>query len=96
MQNDDGKTKKEYEYTRATKDYVAWHVTDTRDGSKRSHTSLIFTGRTFLSAVDVAERRNLIYTFKSLLRRDPKGRLLAGIYFNVQPVCIFKVQDFTI
>jgi hypothetical protein len=85
MQSDDGRAKKEYEYTMATPEYVSWRVINTKQGIGETHTSLIFTGRPFLNAVDVAERRNLIYNFKSLLRRDPKGRLLAGLYFKVNP-----------
>ncbi|CAG7732267.1 unnamed protein product [Allacma fusca] len=83
VQSDDGRAKKEYEYTMATPEYVSWHVMSTKQGIRETHTSLVFTGRPFLSAVDVAERRNLIYNFKSLLRRDPKGRLIAGLYFKV-------------
>lgn len=45
---------------------------------------MIFVDRPYLTAVDVTERRNLVYNFRSLLSRDPKGHLIAGIYFKVK------------
>lgn len=49
-----------------------------------THTSLIYVARPYLTAVDVTERRNLVYDFRSLVARDTKGRLLAGLYFKLQ------------
>lgn len=40
----------------------------------------------FLSPVDCTERRNLVYNFKSLLKRDEKGNVVAGIYFALKPI----------
>lgn len=40
----------------------------------------------FLSPVDCTERRNLVYNFKSLLKRDVNGHVFAGIYFAVKPI----------
>lgn len=40
--------------------------------------------REYLTAVDVTERRNLVYNFRSLLSRDPKGNLIAGLYFKLK------------
>jgi hypothetical protein len=69
-------------------DYVAWMGTDYRRGSAESYTNLVFVGKPFLSAVDVAERRNLVYEFKSVVKRDPKGKLLAGLYFVLDKVSL--------
>ncbi|KAI4456228.1 pasiflora 1 isoform a-related [Holotrichia oblita] len=44
------------------------------------------------TAIDVTERRNLVYNFRSLLSRDTKGHLIAGIYFKVKD----NSDDFTI
>lgn len=35
----------------------------------------------YRTAVDVTVRRNLVYDFRSLLARDSKGRVTAGLYF---------------
>lgn len=45
-----------------------------------------------MTAVDVTERRNLVYNFRSLLSRDPKGHLIAGLYFKVKE----QTEEFTI
>ena len=72
-----------------TPNYISWSVTETKKGIREAHTSLIFSGRGFKSAVEVAERRNLAYEFKSVLRRDPKGNILAGLYF-----CVVSVNNY--
>jgi hypothetical protein len=77
----EGSARKEYEYVMSAPGYVAWMGTDYRKGASESYTNLVFVGKPFLSAVDVAERRNLVYEFKSVVKRDPKGKLLAGLYF---------------
>lgn len=90
VQEDNGKKKKEYEYTVTSPDYLSWSVTETKADYQSGWTNLIFVGRPFLSGVDFAERRNLIYDFKSILQRDCKGQLLAGMYFSTNPVSILK------
>jgi len=88
VKSDDGRVKKIYDYSLLTADYVGWDVKSVKaNGDKTLHTSLIFIGGKFLSAVEISERRNLIYDFKSLLRRDPKGRVVAGLYFSIAKVC---------
>lgn len=65
--------------------YVAWNVTtQPKDGPTTHHVSLIHVARPFLSHVDVAERRNLAYPFKSLVARDPSGALTCGLYFPLR------------
>lgn len=44
---------------------------------------LIYVDRPYQTAIDVTVRRNLVYDFRSLLSRDAKGRVFAGIYFPV-------------
>lgn len=46
-------------------------------------TLLLF--QAFLSPVDCTERRNLVYNFKSLLKRDARGNVIAGLYFGLKP-----------
>ena len=43
--------------------------------------NLIYVGVPYLAPVDVTERRNLVYEFKSLIGRTVKGNLTAGVYF---------------
>lgn len=45
-----------------------------------------------MTAVDVTERRNLAYNFRSLLSRDQKGHLIAGVYFKV----LMNNDEFTV
>jgi hypothetical protein len=84
-QGDDQRVRKEYEYTWMDQNYIGWSATETKKGIQECYTSLIYVRSAFLSAIDVAERRNLVYDFKSILRRDPKGNILAGLYFAVNP-----------
>ncbi|KAK3874757.1 hypothetical protein Pcinc_020321 [Petrolisthes cinctipes] len=65
--------------------YVTWNVTtQPKDGPATHHVSLIHVARPFLSHVDVAERRNLAYPFKTLVARDPSGVLTCGLYFPLR------------
>ncbi|XP_075210543.1 uncharacterized protein LOC142317887 [Lycorma delicatula] len=84
-QSKEGDSKKDYNYSFApSKKYVIWRVREKRGLSpeKMSH-SVIYIERPFKNAVNVAERRNLVYNFRSLLQRDTKGHLTAGIYFPI-------------
>lgn len=45
--------------------------------------SLVYVHKPYYTAVDVTVRRNLVYNFRSLLARDTKGQVLAGLYFLV-------------
>lgn len=86
---------KEYNYSLVPDDnnYVEWReITTTPNGKQKEFISIIYTGKKYLTAVDVTERRNLVYNFKSLLSRDQKGNLIAGIYFKV----LMNSEEFTI
>lgn len=72
--------------------FVEWKERTNAKGSQKSFTGLIYVGKPFMTAIDVTERRNLVYNFRSLLSRDQKGHLLAGVYFKVQ----MNVDEFTI
>ncbi|XP_073962148.1 uncharacterized protein [Choristoneura fumiferana] len=76
---------KEYSYAFSPHNtsYVEWREQTTRDGSVKRQTSLVFAARPYLDGVNVTERRNLVYNFRSLLSRDQKGHLTAGLYFPV-------------
>merc|ERR1712179_400821 len=50
--------------------YVAWYVTEEHLGQKKDHINLILVDKPFVSSLDVAERRNLVFPFKTLLARD--------------------------
>lgn len=86
MQSDEPNNKKEYNYqiTSANDKFVEWNIRTTRNAIQEHSTSLIYISRPYLSATDVTERRNLVYNFRSLLSRDTKGHLRAGVYFKVK------------
>ncbi|XP_046753162.1 uncharacterized protein LOC124416276, partial [Diprion similis] len=97
-QSEEPNCKKEYNYTLCTKDsdYVEWHERENRPGvQERTQVALIYVARPYLTAIDVTERRNLVYNFRSLLARDTKGHVTAGIYFPVT-IEINKTHSFTI
>lgn len=96
-QSDEPNCKKEYNYFLCPddSDYVEWHERETRPGAlERTQIALIYVARPYLTAIDVTERRNLVYNFRSLLARDTKGHVTAGIYFNA--VLDMNAQTFTI
>ncbi|XP_050580363.1 uncharacterized protein LOC126917501, partial [Bombus affinis] len=98
IQSDEPDCKKEYNYFLCTNDpdYIEWHERKTRSGTlERTQVALIYVARPYLTAIDVTERRNLVYNFRSLLARDTKGHVTAGIYFPVV-LDINNAQTFSI
>ncbi|XP_029156533.1 uncharacterized protein LOC114929227 [Nylanderia fulva] len=96
-QSDEPTCKKEYHYCLCTNDpdYVEWHEKRTQPGAlERTQVALIYVARPYLTAIDVTERRNLVYNRRSLLARDTKGHVTAGIYFSVMDMN--EAQTFTI
>lgn len=97
-QSDDPTCKKEYNYCLCADDpdYVEWHERKTGPGAlERTQVALIYVARPYLTAIDVTERRNLVYNQRSLLARDTKGHVTAGIYFPVV-LDMDNMQTFTI
>lgn len=94
IQSEENNIRKEYNYELSPLNdkFVEWKEKTTRNGIQECFTGLIYVARPYLTAVDVTERRNLVYNFRSLLSRDQKGHLVAGIYFKVKENC----DDFTI
>ncbi|CAK1555532.1 unnamed protein product [Leptosia nina] len=84
-QSDEPLCRKEYEYSFNPQNpsYVEWHERETRGPNVKYQTSLVYVARPYLDGVNVTERRNLVYNFRSLLARDQKGHLKAGLYFPV-------------
>lgn len=78
-------TVKEYSYQlNQRKNYIKWNVTVTKPGkTPAKHESLIYVDLPYLSKESVSERRNLVFPFKSWVKRDMKGRIPAGVYFNI-------------
>lgn len=93
IQSEDNDIRKEYNYqfTPHTH-FVEWKEKTTRKGKEETFVGIIYVGRPYLTAVDVTERRNLVYRFRSLLSRDQKGDLIAGIYFKL----LMNGDEFTI
>lgn len=74
-----------YSFSKINGMFVDWSERNTNgDGIVKYGTHLIFVERPYLTAIDVTERRNLVYNFRSLLSRNPKGHLIAGIYFKIK------------
>ncbi|XP_012227310.1 uncharacterized protein, partial [Linepithema humile] len=97
-QSDEPTCKKEYNYCLCANDpdYVEWHERKTRrPGALEMQVALIYVARPYLTAIDVTERRNLVYNHRSLLARDTKGHVTAGIYFPVV-LDMNNTQTFTI
>lgn len=85
MQSDEPHVRKEYCYTFAeNSDYIKWTDRETRQGIETTSRSVIYIARPYVTPVHVTERRNLVYNFRSLLARNTKGHLIAGLYFPVK------------
>ncbi|XP_068213580.1 uncharacterized protein [Palaemon carinicauda] len=75
----------QYRYLPGSSTVIAWTSREERPGKPDVVThNRIHPRKPFLSCVDVVERRNLVYGFKSLLGRDAKGQLKWGLYFPVR------------
>ncbi|XP_063386682.1 uncharacterized protein LOC134672654 [Cydia fagiglandana] len=92
-QSDEPHCRKDYNYqfNLQNPNYVEWHERETRGDKTKAQVSLMYVAKPYLTAVEVTEKRNLVWDLRSLLARDPKGRLTAGIYFPLKP----KTQEFT-
>lgn len=79
MQSDEPELKKEYCYSLTeNNDYVAWRERETRNGVESISVSPVYVARPYLTAINVTERRNLVYNFRAWVACDTKGHLLAG------------------
>lgn len=77
--------RKDYHYVFTENcDYVAWKERETRAGVTTNSESVIYVARPYLTPVNITERRNLVYNFRSWVARDTKGHLLAGMYFPLK------------
>lgn len=74
-----------YNFPSNSSSYVVWEVEERRGGKSKFTRSLVHVSRPYLSGVDVTERRNLAYPFKTLLGRDAAGKFTAGFYFVIKP-----------
>lgn len=95
-QSDEPECKKEYNYSlcQNDNDYVEWHERQTRPGAlEQTQVALIYVARPYLTAIDVTERRNLVYNYRSLVSRDTKGHVTAALYFSLG---LDNIQTFTI
>lgn len=72
-----------YKFNAMNDDFVEWSERTTRGDQHNHEISLIYIKHPYRTAIDVTVRRNLVYNFRSLLSRDAKGRVCAGIYFPV-------------
>ncbi|XP_030375622.1 uncharacterized protein LOC115624913, partial [Scaptodrosophila lebanonensis] len=70
-----------YSYSSYSEKFVEWKEREIRGDEANFKTSLVYVAQEYMTAIDVTVRRNLVYNFRSLLSRDAKGRVYAGIYF---------------
>ncbi|XP_050097147.1 uncharacterized protein LOC126578530 [Anopheles aquasalis] len=86
-QSDEPHCRREYSYGfhELNDNYITWTERMTRGAKQQYEQSLVYIGRPYRTAIDVTVRRNLVYNFRSLLSRDAKGRVCAGLYFPVVP-----------
>jgi len=70
-----------YAYSQQNGKFVEWKEREIRGEDTSYKTSLIYVAQEYITAIDVTVRRNLVYNFRSLLSRDAKGQVYAGIYF---------------
>ncbi|XP_055595746.1 uncharacterized protein LOC129746210 [Uranotaenia lowii] len=84
-QSNEPHCKREYCYVLShhSADYITWTERATRAGKQQYEVSVIYIEKPYRTAIDVTVRRNLVYNFRSLLSRDAKGRVCAGLYFPV-------------
>ncbi|CAH2044209.1 unnamed protein product, partial [Iphiclides podalirius] len=83
-----------YAFCPADSRYVEWREKEVRGDVEKQQTSLVYVAQPYLDGVNVTERRNLVYNFRSLLARDQKGHVTAGLYFPVGAP--FKDAQFTL
>ena len=81
-----------YRFVEANERFVEWTTRTTRNGVTSESRALVYVMRPYLTAVDVTERRNLVYDCRSLLARDMKGHLVAGVFFKFRE----ESDEFTI
>lgn len=84
-QSEEAHLKREYSYAynSISDDFIEWQIRCTRNDQQTIEGSLVYVKQPYRTAIDVTVRRNLVYNFRSLLSRDAKGRVCAGIYFPV-------------
>ncbi|XP_043072357.1 uncharacterized protein LOC6560699 [Drosophila grimshawi] len=86
-----------YSFSQQSDKFVEWKEREIRGDEASFKTSLIYIVQEYMTAVDVTVRRNLVYNFRSLLSRDAKGRVYAGLYFplvsNVQEAHLTLFYD---
>ncbi|XP_055373160.1 uncharacterized protein LOC129606706 [Condylostylus longicornis] len=82
-QSDEKHCKREYcyNYNIRNTNYIEWCEKETRGDKQEFKVNLVYVERPYRTAIDVTVRRNLVYDFRSLLARDAKGRVFAGLYF---------------
>lgn len=74
-----------YSYSPDSEKFVEWKEREIREDETSFKTSLVYVAQEYMTAIDVTVRRNLVYNFRSLLSRDAKGRVFAGLYFPLVP-----------
>jgi len=84
-----------YKFHEGNSSFVEWNV---RKGDMY-RTNLVFVNRPFLSGMDNAERRNLVYPVKTVTNREENGDIKSGLYLSLklkeelQVVFLFGKED---
>lgn len=66
IQSDEPHCRKEYNYqfNLQNPNYIEWHERETRGANVKERLSLVYIARAYLSAVEVTEKRNLVWDLR--------------------------------
>ncbi|CAD0194324.1 unnamed protein product [Chrysodeixis includens] len=73
-----------YAYSQLNTEYVVWQERVERETDTKLQKALIYTARQYCDAINVTEKRNLVYRLRSYVSRDYTGRVTAGIGFLIK------------
>ena len=91
----DTKRVNSYKLFEGNSNYVVWNLLKSINGEEvKDSDNVILINKPFLSGLDIAERRNLVYPVKTLLNRDKRGTLTSGLYIVLKPIGSAKLTLF--
>ena len=91
----DTKRVNSYKLFDGNSNYVVWNLLKSINGEEvKDSDNVILINKPFLSGLDIAERRNLVYPVKTLLNRDKRGTLTSGLYIVLKPIGSAKLTLF--
>ncbi|XP_047736626.1 uncharacterized protein LOC108665911 [Hyalella azteca] len=83
-----------YEIYEHNPSYVVWRSSKETPLGTSKCVNVVHVSHPFLSGLDVAERRNLVYGMKTLINRARNGEIRSSFYFTLQPIRTAKLTLF--